>query len=55
LFTSTGALDEELRREIDIGIRGGESLFKKIIHQPGFSWIRKQELIFSAVIGNMKQ
>lgn len=49
--TSSGALDEELRRELEIGIRGGESLFKKVIHQPGFSWIRKQEIIFSAVTG----
>jgi hypothetical protein len=49
--TSSGALDEELRREIEIGIRGGDSIFKKIVHQPGFNWIRRQELIFSAVVG----
>lgn len=47
----SGALDEELRRELEVGIRGGESWFKKLVHQPGFNWIRKQELIFSAVTG----
>lgn len=47
----SGALDEELRRELEVGIRGGESWFKKLVHQPGFNWIRKQEIIFSAVVG----
>ena len=48
---SSGALDEELRREIEINIRGGESILKKFIHQPGFNFVRRQELIYSAVTG----
>ena len=48
---SSGALDEELRREIEISIRGGESILKKFIHQPGFNFVRRQELIYSAVVG----
>jgi len=48
---SSGALDEELRREIEINIRGGESVLKKFIHQPGFNFVRRQELIYSAVTG----
>lgn len=47
----SGALDEELRRELEIGIRGKRSWFEKLVHQPGFTWVRKQELIFSAVTG----
>lgn len=49
--TSSGALDEELRREIEINIRGGDSILKKFIHQPGFNFVRRQELIYSAVVG----
>lgn len=48
---SSGALDEELRREIEINIRGGDSILKKFIHQPGFNFVRRQELIYSAVTG----
>jgi hypothetical protein len=46
-----GSMYEELRREMEISIRGGESRLKRALHQPGFGWVRKQLKITSAVIG----
>lgn len=48
---NSGALDEEARHELEISIRGGRSKFEKILMQPGFSWVRKQELKLAALSG----
>lgn len=47
----SGALEEELYRNLESTIRGGDSLIKKVVHQPGFHWVRAREIEFAAITG----
>jgi hypothetical protein len=51
LVMESGALEEELHREFTQHIRGEQSLFEKMFHQPGFSQLRKWQASVAAIAG----
>lgn len=49
LVVHSGALEEELHRNNENVIKGGQGLFSKLFHQPGFHWERARFIEVSAL------
>lgn len=49
LVVHSGALEEELHRNNELALKGGESLFQKLFHQPGFHWERARFIEVAAL------
>lgn len=49
LLVHSGALEEELHRNNEEVLKGGEGLFHKLFHQPGFHWMRARQIEVAAL------
>lgn len=49
LVVHSGALEEELHRNNENVLKGGEGLFHKLFHQPGFHWVRARQIEVAAL------
>lgn len=48
---NSGALEEELSRNMRQVVEGKQGWFEKFFHQPGFNWIRARQVEISALAG----